>query len=84
MNLSFTIDVQNRALDAVMLFGDGSAAAKMSFSELELTADKVKAWAESVLAHHEDDVEHQKEEEKEKLYGIPLYQKPRRKPHPTE
>lgn len=73
VNLSFTIDVQNRALDAVMLFGDGSAAAKMSFSELELTADKVKAWAESVLAHHEDDVEHQKEEEKEKLYGIPLY-----------
>lgn len=45
VNLSFTIDVQNRALDAVMLFGDGSAAAKMSFSELELTADKVKAWA---------------------------------------
>lgn len=72
-NLSFTIDAQNRVLDAVMLFSDGSAAAKMSFDELELTADKVRIWTEDVLAHHEEDVEHQKEEEKEKLYGIPLY-----------
>lgn len=73
VHLSFELDTVSRALDAKLIFGDGTDAQSETFWESQISPKSIEAWVIRVLECHNTAIERQEEEEKQRFYDISFY-----------
>lgn len=73
VHLSFELDTVSRALDAKLIFGDGTDAQSETFWESQISPKSIEAWVIRVLECHNTAIERQEEEEKQRFYDLSFY-----------
>lgn len=73
VHLSFELDTVSRALDAKLIFGDGTDAQSEKFWESQISPKSIEAWVIRVLECHNTAIERQEEEEKQRFYDLSFY-----------
>ena len=73
VHLSFELDTVSRALDAKLIFGDGTDAQSETFWESQISPKNIEAWIIRVLECHNTAIERQEEEEKQRFYDLSFY-----------
>ena len=73
VHLSFELDTVSRALDAKLIFGDGTDAQSETFWESQISPKNIEAWVIKVLECHSTAIERQEEEEKQRFYDLSFY-----------
>lgn len=73
VHLSFELDTVSRALDAKLIFGDGTDAQSETFWESQISPKSIEAWVIRALECHSTAIERQEEEEKQRFYDLSFY-----------
>lgn len=73
VHLSFELDTVSRALDAKLIFGDGTDAQSETFWESQISPKSIETWVISALECHNTAIERQEEEEKQRFYDLSFY-----------
>ena len=73
VHLSFELDTVSRALDAKLIFGDGTDAQSETFWESQISPKSIEAWVIRALECHSTAIEQQEEEEKQRFYDLSFY-----------
>lgn len=73
VHLSFELDTVSRALDAKLIFGDGTDAQSETFWESQISPKSIETWVIRALECHNTAIERQEEEEKQRFYDLSFY-----------
>ena len=73
VHLSFELDTVSRALDAKLIFGDGTDAQSETFWESQISPKSIEAWVIRALECHSTAIERQEKEEKQRFYDLSFY-----------